>query len=128
MDEACSDENCPSQTEVYAGMALDPVFRGIIARAREAQQHATIDDTIRMADEATEDNWQVVRLRIWARQWRAAKLAPKVYGDRVDVNHGGGIGIVHAPYNPALLTQEQREVMRDALLTIDGTAEPQGEE
>ncbi|WP_159992642.1 hypothetical protein [Roseomonas sp. 18066] len=80
MGQACARNDCPSKTAVYARMAADDAFRTTIARAREAQQHAMIDDTIDLADGATPDNWQVVKLRIWARQWRAAKLAPKVYG------------------------------------------------
>ena len=48
-----------------------------IARAREAQQHALVDQTVAMADAATVENWQLVRLQIQARQWRAGKLAPK---------------------------------------------------
>src|ERR1019366_734181 len=40
MADACLDPTCPSQTDVYVGMAIDPLFRGVIARAREAQQHA----------------------------------------------------------------------------------------
>jgi hypothetical protein len=80
MGQACAQADCPSKTAVYARMASDNDFRTTIARAREAQQHAMIDDTIDLADSATPENWQVVKLRIWARQWRAAKLAPKVYG------------------------------------------------
>ncbi|MDQ1081466.1 hypothetical protein [Pseudoroseomonas cervicalis] len=80
MGQACARADCPSKTSVYARMASDSAFRTTIARAREAQQHAMIDDTIDLADSATPENWQVVKLRIWARQWRAAKLAPKTYG------------------------------------------------
>ena len=82
MDAACRLPECPSDTAVYRKMAKDQEFAGIIARAREAQQHAIIDQTVDMADKATPENWQVVRLQIWARQWRAAKLAPKVYGEK----------------------------------------------
>ena len=39
-----------------------------------------------MADMATPDDWQVVKLRIWARQWRASKLAPKKYGDKLELS------------------------------------------
>ena len=42
------------------------------------------DQCVRMADEATPEDWQVVKMRIWARQWRASKLAPKKYGDKVE--------------------------------------------
>ena len=68
---ACSRPDCPSATAVYQRMARDAEFAAIIGRAREAQQHAIIDQTVDMADKATPENWQVVRLRIWARQWRA---------------------------------------------------------
>lgn len=44
-----------------------------------------IDETIEMADAATPQNWQVMQMRIWARQWRAAKLASRTYGDKVEV-------------------------------------------
>lgn len=127
MSDACLDPRCPGETEVYQEMAVNQSFYGTIARAREAQQHVIIDSTIKMADEATVEDWQVVRMRIWARQWRAGKLAPKTYGDKIDVNHGGLVGTVALPYDPTALTPEQREVMRDVLLTapktIDGKAE-----
>jgi hypothetical protein len=85
MSEVCARDDCPSRTAVYAKMASDAAFRATIARAREAQQHAIIDETIEMADAATPEDWQVVKLRIWARQWRAAKLAPRTYGNKVEV-------------------------------------------
>jgi hypothetical protein len=56
-----------------------------LSRVRECQQDAEIDRTVAMADAATEADYNVVKLRIWARQWRASKLAPKKYGDRSEV-------------------------------------------
>jgi hypothetical protein len=85
MREICEDPQMPSQTAVYLAMIDSPNFRRGIARAREAQQEALIDSTIDIADEATPETCNVAKLRIWARQWRAAKLAPKVYGDRIQV-------------------------------------------
>ena len=49
MNDACARDDCPSKTAVYARMAADEAFRSVIARAREAQQHAMIDETIDMA-------------------------------------------------------------------------------
>jgi hypothetical protein len=116
MTEACAQEDCPARTAVYAKMAADEVFRATIARAREAQQHAMIDETIEMADAATPENWQVVKLRIWARQWRAAKLAPKVYGEKVEV---GG-----SAENPlTLLIQELQGRALKPVQIIPGDAE-----
>jgi len=73
-------------------MAKDEDFRSAIARAREMQQEAEIDRTVDMADNATPEDHQVVKLRIWARQWRAAKLAPKKYGDSTMVKHADADG------------------------------------
>ena len=87
----CDEPDMPSKSTVYQKMAVDDAFRTAIARAREAQQDALIDETVDMADSATPENWQVVKMRIWARQWRAAKLKPKTYGDKLDLNHSGSI-------------------------------------
>lgn len=79
--QVCASDDMPAESTFYVKMAKDESFRSAIARARELQQEAEIDRTIDMADAATPEDWQVVRMRIWARQWRAAKLAPKKYGD-----------------------------------------------
>ncbi len=80
------DPAMPSMNAIYLAMANDDGFRSSIARAREAQQEALIDATVDMADAATADDWQVVKLRIWARQWRAGKLAPRKYGERLEID------------------------------------------
>jgi hypothetical protein len=116
ISEACARDDCPSKTAVYAKMAADGDFRTTIARAREAQQHAMIDETIEMADAATPENWQVVKLRIWARQWRAAKLAPRTYGDKVEV-----AGSTENPLT--LLIQEVQGRAFKPVQIVDGEAE-----
>lgn len=82
----CRDEAMPREVDVYRAAAKDDEICSRIARAREAQQDAIVDDIIAMADAATVENHQVVKLRIWARQWQASKLAPKKYGDRVQTD------------------------------------------
>lgn len=72
-----------SEPTVYRMMARDAEFASKIAAARSAQQDYEADNCVNMADDATPEDWQVVKLRIWARQWRASKLAPKKYGDKV---------------------------------------------
>ena len=85
--EVAAESWCPSEASIYRHMAADDEFRARIDAARAAQQEHEADACVRMADEATTDDWQVVKLRIWARQWRASKLAPKRYGERV--THAG---------------------------------------
>ena len=77
---------CPGEASIYRQMAKDEAFRSAISSARAAQQEREADECIRMADMATPDDWQVVKLRIWARQWRASKLAPKKYGDKLELS------------------------------------------
>lgn len=91
----CADDDMPAARSVYSKMAADEEFRRVIACAREAQQEFEADACIDMADKATMEDWQVVKLRIWARQWRAGKLAPKKYGDKLDVEHAGKLAVVH---------------------------------
>ena len=90
--EVCSDPDMPHDTTVYRHMAKNPEFAARIARAREAQQEAEPDRIVQMAEAATAEDWQVVKLRIWARQWRAAKLAPKKYGEKITAEVSGKDG------------------------------------
>lgn len=81
MGQACAAFDVAPAT-VYRMAIRDAEFQAKLTRARMDQQDAEMDKIIDMADEASTDDWQVVKLRIWARQWRAAKLAPKKYGER----------------------------------------------
>lgn len=102
------EEWCPSQPTIYRRMASDESFESRIAFARSAQQDYEADKCVEMADKATNEDWQVVKLRIWARQWRASKLAPKKYGDKIQSEISGkdggpiettGIAIYQLPDN-----------------------------
>lgn len=83
----------PSSDSIYRQMYRDEEFAATIARAREAGQDHEADQIVRMADQADVENWQVVKLRMAARQWRAAKIAPKRYGEKVDIEHSGEIAV-----------------------------------
>lgn len=85
MRSITADPRMPPSSQVYLRMAQDESFRSNIVAAREAQQEFLIDQTVDMADDATPEDHQVVKLRIWARQWRAGKLAPKKYGEKMQV-------------------------------------------
>ncbi len=59
------------------------------ARAREAQADRLAEEIITIIDDEALDP-QARRVRMDGRKWFAAKLKPKVYGDKhtIDVNHG----------------------------------------
>lgn len=85
--ELAREDWCPSQPSIYREMARNEEFADRMGKARAAQQEYEADNCVQMADDATAEDWQVVKLRIWARQWRAAKLAPKKYGDKLDLTN-----------------------------------------
>lgn len=118
--QVCEPEDMPHFTMVYRVMARDEAFAKEIARAREAQQEAIIDETVALADGATPEDWQVVKMRIWARQWRAAKLAPKKYGEKLQTEltgaNGGPMQVQALTIDASVLQPTQREALKQALL------------
>ena len=92
MIKACAELDVPSLSAIYQKMARDEEFNTIIARAREIQQHTIMDGIVEMADAATPEDWQVVKMRIWTRQWHASKLVPRVYGDKLQHANAAGDG------------------------------------
>lgn len=87
------DSFLPSETTFYKRLAEDAEYAAEYARAREAQAHHEADEIRKIADTATPEDYNVARLRIDARKWRASKMAPKVYGDKLDLNHGGAVQV-----------------------------------
>jgi hypothetical protein len=93
----CDDDWLPSLNTMYKRLANDEAFREKYAHARDLQADREFDEIRNIADLATPEDVQVARLRIDARKWRAAKLRPKVYGDKIDVEHSGGVTITLPP-------------------------------
>ena len=80
-------------TNIYLAMARDPEIGAAIDKAREAAQDYEMDLCIDIADAAkTAEEAQVAKLRIWARQWRAANLAPRKYGNKTRTEITGADG------------------------------------
>lgn len=130
--KVCEPADMPHFTMVYRTMAKDPVFANEIARAREAQQEAIIDSTVDLADRATIEDWQVVKLRIWARQWRAGKLAPKKYSEKVQTEitgpNGGPMQVQALTIDARALQPEHREALKQALLAAKRAKEDDDEQ
>lgn len=97
----CRTPGMPDEA-VVRGWVLDDRegFASLYARARDLGLDAMADELLEISDEvvgSTEsgasDSGAVNRnrLRVDARKWYLSKLAPKRYGDRVDVTHGGQV-------------------------------------
>lgn len=95
-------ENLPAPSTVYKWLSEQPEFSERYARAREIQADLLADEIIEIADDTSNDTlvsdtgeyankeWiNRSRLRVDARKWKASKLAPKKYGDKVDVTSNG---------------------------------------
>ncbi len=50
-----------------------------------------VEDLVHIAD--TDHDPNRARVRIDARKWVASKLAPKKYGERLDVSHSGNLNL-----------------------------------
>lgn len=106
----CNEPGMPNKATVFRWLAGNEAFRDRYARARDAQADAIFDEILDIADDASNDwmerrgeedsGWVVngehvqrSRIRIDARKWMAGKLRPKVYGDKLDVEHTGGVTV-----------------------------------
>lgn len=91
----CLTPNYPKQAVVFRWLAANEAFREQYRAAREAQADTLADEIIDIADgkradyEGTERDVNRDKLSVHARQWVAAKLKPKKYGDKIDVTTGG---------------------------------------
>lgn len=101
----CNDEGMPSKSTIFKWLNGFDAFSDQYARAREAGMEALADEILEIADSQegdilkTEDGRELVnhdaiqraRLRVDTRKWLMSKIAPKRYGDKLDLNHSGSI-------------------------------------
>lgn len=104
----CEAPGMPNRATVFRWLADEKyqVFRDQYARAREAQADLLAEEILEIADDGRNDTYvdeegkqrtdhEAVarsRLRVDARKWLASKMAPKKYGDKVDVGVGNTDG------------------------------------
>lgn len=95
----CKGENMPDQTTVFRWLAANESCRQQYARARETQADAMLEEIIEISDDGSNDTYldeegrqrieqDVVarsRLRVDARKWAMSKMAPKKYGDKLEL-------------------------------------------
>jgi len=91
----CSAGDVPNSSTVQRWLDDREDFRAQYARARLLQAHHYAEEVIDISDEPVADMVEAQRNRgrIDARKWYASKLAPKDYGDKVDLEHSGQIAI-----------------------------------
>ena len=113
--QICRDPEMPSRATVMRWQNENPEFEARCARAREWQADYMDDKILEAAENCTNENAQAARVKISAYQWRASKLAPKRYGDRVDLKHSGDAE------NPvAVVHKIERQIVRSKPNDSDG--------
>ena len=99
---ACQAEEVDPR-RVYEWRDLSPANAQRYARARERQADAIVEGTFDIADDSARDTlvdqhgntrpdkeWIArSRLRVDTRKWYASKIAPRLYGDKLDVTTDG---------------------------------------
>lgn len=99
----CRESDTPYRT-VMDWLAAHEAFSHKYAHAREAQADYLAEEIVQIADDGRNDTYQTddgeatnhdviarSRLRVDARKWYASKLAPKKYGEKLDLNHAGTV-------------------------------------
>ena len=85
--QVCKDDGMPHAATVMRWMQASPEFANKYTRARTAQADVLFDrmEAVEEAVSAGTMDSHAARVVLDSMRWRASKLAPKVYGDRLDV-------------------------------------------
>lgn len=86
----CLDDDMPNRSTVLRWLAGNNEFAAKYAHAREAQGDWMDEKILTVADACTVDTAAADRIKIDAYKWRASKLAPKRYGDKLGLTDGEG--------------------------------------
>jgi len=81
-----SDPAFPARSTFYLEMARDANFRSEIACARKIGAAKEFDDFLALADQATAENYNAIKVKLWARTWALGRLDPSNFGDNRNVN------------------------------------------
>jgi hypothetical protein len=91
-----ADPSMPARSSIIKWLSQNEAFAVQYARAREAQADAMDDEILDSARATTNETAQADRVKIDAFKWRAARLAPKKYGDKFLHDHTHTIDIDEA--------------------------------
>lgn len=101
----CRDPEFPEMKTIFRWLSKNQDFRQQYDTAKEMGMAAMAEELLQIADDGSNDTYvdddgkprvdtdviQRSRLRVDTRKWLMSKLAPKKYGDKVDLNHGGQV-------------------------------------
>lgn len=82
--EICAQKGMPDRQTILNWLLNRQDFSAKYAQAREAQADVMDELILQTAANCKPDTAMADRVKIGAYQWRASKLKPKVYGDKVE--------------------------------------------
>ena len=91
--QICRDDSMPALSTLMKWVTdADKIaFSEQYARARDCQADFYADEIVDIADELAEDAdsnaIQRARLRVDSRKWKVARMSPRKYGDKQQVDH-----------------------------------------
>jgi hypothetical protein len=91
LTDICDPPEQPHRRTIYGWMDQWPEFSHAYARAKASQADAVAEKAVKAAINATAETAHAARVKFDGYKWWAAKLNPRVYSDKVDVNHTGSI-------------------------------------
>lgn len=106
----CISDDMPAMSTVCKWLSEEQGFSEQYARAREEQADIFADEIIEIADAVEPDSAAVAKakLQIEARKWRAAKMSPKKYGDKVEQQITGNLAVnVDVPLSDLFLKADE---------------------
>jgi IS30 family transposase len=83
LEQICQADDLPSPRTIYRWLADHEDFRQQYAHAKEVQGHVQAERGLKEA--LTASDAAIGRLKWDARRWTASKLAPKVFGDKLEL-------------------------------------------
>ncbi len=107
------DESMPDKATIMRWVIKHEEFRDLYVKALEMRMHFWADDIVEIADDGSNDwmekelegghiieveNKEVIarsRLRVDVRKWLMVKLAPRTYGERLEVDNKGKVTTEH---------------------------------
>lgn len=75
-----------SQNTLYEWIRNDPSFKEKYARARDQYSDSVFDGMIDLADGATAETANAVKLQIETRKWVLGRMKPRKYGDTIKID------------------------------------------
>lgn len=123
----CEDDGMPSRSTVFKWLAENKFFSDMYTRAREEQADALFDEILAISDDGRNDwmerkdaeeenigwreNGEALKrshLRIEARKWAAAKLMPRKYSEKHQVEHTGELTVTSKEQRDAAVAAATR--------------------